>query len=272
MTREIVVGYDGSPGSDRALRWAVEEAMVRGTVLTACLAWAPDPLAPQDEALARKQGEEILASGLRHAQARLGPERVRQVMARGLPVQVLRDRSATAEMLVVSCHAGGAPAEAPIGSVAWRLASSARGPVVVVRGPWRAPNRSPGPVVVGVDGSAACRAAIPFAFAEAALRDVPLLAVCATADAIGVLGGAHRLAETFDALMAEQEKEHPDVTVVRQVSPGPPRTALLTAAAGAQLVVVGPRGLGGVPGMSLGSVAHVVLLHAPCSVAIVHSS
>jgi nucleotide-binding universal stress UspA family protein len=40
----IVAGYDGSPGSDQALRWAVREAQARGTVLTVCLAWAPDAL------------------------------------------------------------------------------------------------------------------------------------------------------------------------------------------------------------------------------------
>jgi nucleotide-binding universal stress UspA family protein len=272
MTREIVVGYDGSPGSERALRWAIREAGARDAALAACLTWMPDPLAPQDEAVASKQAMEILASGLRHAQGCLGPERVRQVVAQGLPAQVLRDCSATAEMVVVGSHARMAPTGASIGSVAWRLASSSLGPVVVVRGRLRPPNSAPGPIVIGVDGSAACQAAIPFAFQEAALHQVPLIAVCATADAIGSLGGVHRLAETFNSVMTEQEKEHPDVTVVRKISPASPRTALLAAAADAQLVVLGPRGRGGLPGMNLGSVAHVVLLHAPCSVAVVHSS
>ena len=269
MTREIVVGYDGSPGSEQALRWAVREAGDRGTSLTACLAWARDPLAPREETAAEQQGAELLARGLRYAVTRLGPGRVRQVVVHGSAAQVLRDCSAAAEMVVVSSVGHGEPSGAPIGSVAWRLANSSNVPVVVVRGPWRPPNSAPGPVVLGVDGSAACRAAIPFAFEEAALRAVPLLAVCATADAIGTLSGVHRLEETFDAAMTEQEKERPDVTVVRQVSPGPPRTVLLTAVADAQLVVVGNRGRGGLPGMSLGPVAHVVLLHAPCPVAVV---
>ena len=39
MTDGIVIGYDGSPGSDEALRWAAREAWARGTVLTLCLAW-----------------------------------------------------------------------------------------------------------------------------------------------------------------------------------------------------------------------------------------
>ena len=41
----IVAGYDGSPGADEALRWAVREACERGTVLTVCLAWAPEYVA-----------------------------------------------------------------------------------------------------------------------------------------------------------------------------------------------------------------------------------
>ena len=48
-----------------------------------------------------------------------------------------------------------------------------------------------------------------------------------------------------------------------QVSFGPPRTALLNAADGAQMLVVGARGLGGLDGTSLGSVAATLLHHSP---------
>jgi len=76
--------------------------------------------------------------------------------------------------------------------------------------------------------------------------------------------------EEFSCLMADREKEHPEITVLRQVAFGPPRSALLTAAAEAQLLVVGSRGLGGLEGMSLGSVAAALVHHSPCPVAIVH--
>jgi len=39
MTYGIVAGYDGSPGSAQAVRWAAREALARGTTLTVCLAW-----------------------------------------------------------------------------------------------------------------------------------------------------------------------------------------------------------------------------------------
>jgi len=109
-----------------------------------------------------------------------------------------------------------------------------------------------GGIVVGVDGSAASRAAILFAFEEAALRGVPLLAVCALMDAAGTLGGAGRLEEDFDHVMTAQGKEHPDVTVLRQVAPGSPCAALLTAAAEAQLLVLGAQGRGALASMCLG--------------------
>jgi nucleotide-binding universal stress UspA family protein len=108
-----------------------------------------------------------------------------------------------------------------------------------------------------------------FAFREAELHKVPLLAVCALADAPGVLGGAREMEAAFSRAIALLEKEHPDVTVLRHVAQGLPRTALLTAASEAQLLVVGCRGLGGVHGMSLGSVAQAMLHHAPCPVAVI---
>ena len=41
-TEGIIVGYDGSPGSEFALRWAAREASDRMTTLTVCHAWAPE--------------------------------------------------------------------------------------------------------------------------------------------------------------------------------------------------------------------------------------
>jgi nucleotide-binding universal stress UspA family protein len=73
-------------------------------------------------------------------------------------------------------------------------------------------------------------------------------------------------------VLKPHEKEHPELTVQRQVSAGSPRTALLPAAAGARLLVIGSRGRGGLDDMSLGSVAHALLHRAPCPVAVVPAS
>src|SRR5262249_27240323 len=67
-------------------------------------------------------------------------------------------------------------------------------------------------------------------------------------------------------------KDHPDVTVLRRLSHGGARDALLTAAHDAQLLVVGARGRGGIAGMTLGSVRLAALHHAPCPVGVARSA
>lgn len=270
MPDGIVVGYDGSPDSDEALRWAADEAQARWTALLVCLAWAPDYL---DEALAydgaQHRNEQILARGVQRAESVLGPGRAWPLLVRGSAPRVLCEHSRTAAMVVVGSRGHSELTGLLLGSVSWQLASYGQGRVVIVRGPGRPANDGAGQLVVGVDGSAGARAALTFAFEEAELHRVPLLAVCALADAPSSLGAAHGMEDEFARLMMVREKEHPDVTVLRQVSAGSPRTALLTAAVGARLVVVGARGRGGLSGMSLGSVAQAVLHYAPCPVAVI---
>jgi nucleotide-binding universal stress UspA family protein len=273
-TYGILAGYDGSPDSGQALRWAAREANARGTTLTVCLAWAPAHIAlPRESALydlARQQGKEILAHGLPYAESVLGSDDVASALADGPAARVLCERSRTAEMVVVGSRGNTELPGLLLGSVAWQVAGHATGRVVVVRGQWRPVNHAPGPVVAGVDGSPASLAALAFGFEEAGLRDVPLVVVCALADTAGRLGEAHLIEADFSRAMAGQEERHPEVTVVRKVVAGPPRTSLLTAADGAQMLVVGGRGRGGLDNMALGSVAQAVLHHAPCPVGIVH--
>jgi nucleotide-binding universal stress UspA family protein len=270
----IVAGYDGSPGAEEALRWAVREAWERSTVLTVCFAWAPEYLALLGVAsvsgLAERKAEEILAQGARYAGDALGPETVRAVLSRGSAAYALCERSGTAEMVVTGAHGHGGVAGQRLGSVALQVAMHGHGPVVVVRGTWHAAGHAQGPVVAGLDQSPASRAVAAFAFREAHLHKVPLLAVCALADAPGLLGGAREMEADFSHAITLMEKEHPDVTVLRQVAQGSPRDALLAAAGEAQLLVVGCRGRGGVRGMNLGSVAQALLHYAPCPVAVIH--
>ena len=65
VTDGIVVGYDGSPGSAEALRWAAREAWARGTVLTICLTWRPDDLALSGDPEAGGQGTTRTGRSLR---------------------------------------------------------------------------------------------------------------------------------------------------------------------------------------------------------------
>lgn len=269
----IVAGYDGSPGSQQALDWAAWEARARGLVLTVCHVQATESAEPGAAAAgpAWRYAERVVADGVRHVQGDMGAGDVRPLLLSGRPASVLCEVSRSADMVVLSSRGRGGLAGLLLGSVSSQVAAHGRGVVVVVRGHWRpVPGYVPRPVAVGADGSGASQPAVAFAFAEAALRDVPLLAVCALADSPGILGGARLLEADFEEMLGKCESDHPEVVVRRQVAQGAPRGALLDAASAAQLLVVGARGRGGLRGMMLGSVSLALLHHAPCPVAVVH--
>lgn len=136
------------------------------------------------------------------------------------------------------------------------------------------------PVIVGYDGSAESRVAVEWAVAVAQRRGAPLQVLAATgvADA-GDLGAESDLASVGDRLaehLAEEgaalahEEGAKDVTAVG--ASGGAAAALVDASAGAQLVVVGHRGLGRLRSARLGSVAFQVSTHAKCPVAVVRHS
>ena len=269
----ILAGYDGSAGSERALSWAAREALSRGTVLTVCHAFGPGfPAADDEDAvlnLARGRGERVILSGLRQGRHLMGTGEVRSLLVAGSAAAVLCERSDDAAIVVVGARGLGGVAGLRLGSVSSQVAAHAGGLVVVVRGHWRpAAGFVPGPIVVGANGSPPSRAALEFAFEEAKLREAPVLAVCALADAPGILGAADKRREQFEDVIGRWEKNHPEVAVLRRLSHGGARDALLTAAHDAQLLVVGSRGRGGIRGMPLGSVSLAVLHHAPCPVGV----
>lgn len=272
--RDIIVGYDGSPGSVEALDWAAQEARLRGTSVTVCHVWTPQPPAAADAGIAdpaHDQAERVLADGVRHARASAAPgAEVRPLLASGSAARVLCEQSAGAGLMVVGAHGIGGLPGLQLGSVGLQVAAHAQAPVTVVRGRWRpVPGQYPALVVVGADGSPEAAGALEFAIAEAALRDVPLLAVCALCDSAGVVGIARSVEAAFEAAVDRVQAAHPDVIVQRRVEQGAPRSALLTAASRGQLLVVGARGRGGLQEMMLGSVSLALLYHAACPVTIV---
>ncbi|MBB3083620.1 universal stress protein [Geodermatophilus sabuli] len=136
------------------------------------------------------------------------------------------------------------------------------------------------PVVAGVDGSAGAARAVAFAVEEARLREAPLLLVSAlswpTTDFpvpplsdVDVPGVLQTNAETVLRAAAEGAEAALGAGRVRwQVDERDPVDALRAAGTGAQLVVVGARGAGGVAGLLLGSTATALALDAPCPVVV----
>jgi nucleotide-binding universal stress UspA family protein len=276
----VLVGFDGSPGSEEAVGWGVKEALARGELLTVCHAWTPGYLLPTTNMdvpeYAEREAERVLAAGTLLAQTLARTDaawqgEVRALLVAGAAAEALREQSGRARMLVVGRRGHGGLPGLLLGSVSSQAAAYAQAPVVVVRGQWRRPpDRLPAPIVAGIDGSAAAEPAVEFAFCEAAAHGAPLIAVCAMSDSPQT-PAAHQIAGDCERQLDRWEKAYPAVVVRRHINAGSARTALLEAARDtSQLVVVGARGRGGIRGMMLGSVTQALLNHAPCPVAVVH--
>jgi nucleotide-binding universal stress UspA family protein len=134
-------------------------------------------------------------------------------------------------------------------------------------------------VVVGVDGSSNSRHALRRAADEAFAHDATLEVVMAWSLLDQMTGApfdphygeAEARAELERIIDDELGDRRPPSTVVR-VDNDLPARALLAAANGAWLVVVGDRGVGGFKGLLLGSVSNQVAHHAPCPVLIVRDA
>lgn len=137
-----------------------------------------------------------------------------------------------------------------------------------------------GGIVVGHDGSSAAHAAMAWAVEEGRLRGQVVHVVRAWVlsgvirDMGGVSAGVPSFAEA--AFWVEQQLRknldtcQPEgVEVHTHVIHEASTDVILTAAATADLVVLGNRGRGGFAGAIIGSVAENVVRHAPCTVVVV---
>lgn len=284
----VVAGVDGSASSTRAMRWAANQAALWDCPLRLVHAevwpWIQQPVVAGKPSHYREGMTQAAQDWLRQA-AEVATETAPELTVSterldGAPAQILTEESRRARLVVVGSRGLGGFGGLLLGSTAVALSAHASCPVAVIRGP--ADDAEPaasGPVVVGVDGSAAAEAAIAFGYEAASLRGSRLIAVHAWSDVtipdfvpVAPVGGWPVVASDQQLLLAELlagwGEKYPDVPVERVVTRGRPAHSLLQAAEGAQLVVVGSRGRGGLRGLLLGSTSHALLHHAPCPVVV----
>ncbi|MET8121154.1 universal stress protein [Micromonospora sp. NPDC005291] len=135
----VLVGVDGSDLSTEALKFAFEEASLRGTDLVAVHAWII-PVAPSDllpvaydvEALVAEE-ERVLAEALAGWSERYPDVPVRHRVAYGAPARMLVEESATAQLTVVGARGRGALAGMLLGSVSHAVLHHSQSPVAIVR-------------------------------------------------------------------------------------------------------------------------------------------
>ncbi len=134
----IVVGIDGSLGSTRALKWALEEAQVRSASLLGVYAWQYPPIGTF--LVGPRRGYEVTAHEILNAATEDAADRAPQVPLEVVArfedtVPALLDASKDAELLVAGATGHGGFEGSRLGSVAHQCARHAECAVVVARLP-----------------------------------------------------------------------------------------------------------------------------------------
>lgn len=267
---DIIVGWDGSAPSRRALEWALQRPSDPATRILLVTVVDDSPaeraIISDERVQDAMQSAEIAAANAQRAH----PHRdIHAVLRRGTTLQVLREYSTPEKLLVVGTHARHGARLRYGWSLGARLAGHAHGPVAVI--PDTALELRSG-IVAGVDDTPGSFAAADFAADEAEARGVTLHLVHAWQEP-PVWQDAYApsdefledLARIHDAVardVAEQIRaEHPMLTVRADAVRGTAAHAILNADPAPELVVVGSRGIRGLGRLLLGSVSHDLLLN-----------
>ncbi|GHE13550.1 universal stress protein [Streptomyces alanosinicus] len=291
----IVVGVDGSEPSLRAVDWAADEAALRAVPLRLVYASLWDryegALTAQelDRPVEEVMAQDVVGTARERAERRRPGAKVTTAVRPEEPEYALVRESRTALAVVLGCRGRSGIAEALLGSVSVTVAGHAHCPVIVLRGSYdnQARSGTRGRVALGVGEKPAGSAAVRFATEEAVLRGVPLEAVRAWRRPAHATTGhpppdfvrgyprlagepAHLYERQAGEAVEEALRDAPAGLDVRRAAvEGHARDVLIAASYEADLLVVGARRRPGHFGLQLGRVAHGVLHHAACPVAVV---
>lgn len=269
MAVPLVVGIDGSEASLEAVDWAADEAVRHEVPLHLVHAAAADYEAPDLVAVASERARKGAPT------VRLSSEVLHEDAA-----SALVGKGRNAFVLVLGSRGLGDLTGLLLGSVSLAVAAHADCPVVVVRGGVEHRADRFGSVVVGVEDGEGSGTAVEFAFREAHVRRCRLVAVHAWGVPVGNPGPPGLSGYALQALqrppaqvladaLRDPAQQYQDVPASSEVVESSARRALLDAASGADLLVVGARRRHGHVGLQLGLVNHAVLHHAPCPIAVV---
>jgi len=269
-SKTIVVGYDGSEESNRAVQWAAKHAILRDCSLHVvhCSLWVllshnRGPVPGVADSGLERAAQKVLEEGMALATETAPGLEVHTTLLHGMPRDHLAHVSVGAEMLVLGSRGLGGFMGLLVGSVSLEMAATAECPVAVIR----ADDHPEGPVLLAVDHSGS----------QAALDDACLFAAATGADLmiVHVLHepeGYRRLREPveaypdaeamLDSVMSRARHKAPGITVGGELLVDASFSrAVVKASQGARITVVGTKGHGLIKG-TIGSTAHAVLHHA----------
>ncbi|MFI9152580.1 universal stress protein [Streptomyces sp. NPDC053367] len=299
MLRHVTAGVDGSAESLSAAHWAAREALRRGAPLRIVHAWRsrahPAASVPVDRTR-QEWAERTLDQAVASVRAAHPGLRIAGRLVSGPATTGLLSMAGDAELLVLGSRGLTGVAGFLLGSVSQQVVARSSQPVVLVRAgetstdehlpavdgvsPEEIPVSPYRDVVLGLDTRRPCDELIEFAFTSARRCGGPLHVVHAfrAPSAAAPEGGQNPT--SGPGLLAAHEhsvvaalrpwcEKFPEVSVTETVAEGRAATELVRASARAALVVVGRRTRDSRFGIRIGPVAHAVLHHCGCPVAVV---
>jgi nucleotide-binding universal stress UspA family protein len=280
VIEETVVAWNGSAPARAALAWAIRHTKglplhlvrIADRSVSSAEYFVADSAAAAARITLMEDAERIRAStpGLR----------VTSELVEGDPLTELQRLSNARTLVVVGTERRSGSTMRFEWSVGVQLAAKAAGPVAVI--PEQAEQTTNG-VIVGVDGTAASRAAMDFAIGHARREGSFIRLIHAWS--LPPLGEAETVAgdepyvrsledkhlTILDEALSYVAQSASDLDVKSSLIRGSAHSALLDAAGRAQLLVVGNRGEGTVRRIILGSVSHAVLLNIKGPTVVVRS-
>jgi nucleotide-binding universal stress UspA family protein len=289
MDDHVFVGYDGSQASAAAARWAATEAERRHARVTVVGCYLMPPvvdfgltgpavIAEESEALraATRTNVDRIVTELRAAHPGLS---ILGMAVNGSPRHELPRHAQDAGLLVVGTTGAGQAASLLLGSVAYVLARTSPCPIALVpvvgASERQAGSGSPR-VVVGIDDSKGSIAALEWAIDEADLHGAELTIVHAWSYPYGLDSPAASVRDVMQVDAAcvldraiERANARGGAKVDSRLIEGNAAESIIEAAEGADLIVVGSRGRGGLRALLLGSVSSAVIHHTRCPTVVV---
>ena len=287
MRSTVVVGYDASSTSERALVEAAHQAAMRALPLTILHALAPrssesPTRKPAADVQERRQAAEALVAGAADLVRYRHPEvTVCTSVIVGAPSTVLAEASRDTALLVTGNRRLGRTPGMFSASMSARTLAEAECPVIVVHDQVPTPQRR---VLAAVDIERSADEILDAAFAEAARRGARLRVVHVRAEPEVYASGidtmdadaavAMDLANThtrLDAVVRVWQAKYPEIEASDEVLKGDgPGAVLAEESRTADILVVGARRhADGRCGLKVGPVVRSLLRDAPCPVMIV---
>ena len=285
----ILVGVDGSDSAERALEWAIDQAVLERRPLTLVHGagpsmWYADAVGLDQRLVVeaiRDDAYAVVRAARDQVKARAPGLEIHESLQMGDARSVLLDLSSDASMIVLGSRGRGPVKSLLLGSVAVAVTRHASCPVVVLR-PRNLGSVRHG-VLVGADGTERSSTTLEFAYRQASLRGLPLTVMHCFWDVRSATIGSGVVSDDEPDLEIKREllsesvsgmtEKFPDVPVRKVLARGLTDKCLVAAAETMDMLVVGARERGSLSGMVYGSVASAVVEHASSIVAVVpHAS